>query len=443
MTSAPRIDIADLIDRKPWTSYQKFLTSLAALAVIFDGFDIQILSFAIPALIADWKVTRADFGPVLALGLAGMAIGGPLAGYIGDRWGRRPALIGSVTLFGLCTVLTAFVHGIPMLMVVRFLTGLGAGGAVPNAGALAAEFAPMSRRPAAVKLTIVCIPLGGMIGGLIAAQVLPAFGWRTLYLIGGSAPLFFALVLAFVLPESPRFLARHERSWPSLRRLLTRMGHQAPDACLFEDRAEEVHGSHGHRNVSVKALFQGELARNSTGLWIAFFFMTACIYLVFGWLPTLLTAQGLSMPAAISGLSAYNFGGVLGVFVWTALMVRWGSRGPLLAGAIAVGLSAAVLVATPIDPVLLSAALALHGFLANAVQTSLFALAAHVYPTSVRASGVAYGASIGRTGALLTSFYGAVLIQAGPSAYWLSITAASICVWAGLAWIQRHIPKPE
>jgi AAHS family 4-hydroxybenzoate transporter-like MFS transporter len=149
------------------------------------------------------------------------------------------------------------------------------------------------------------------------------------------------------------------------------------------------------------------------------------------------------MPAAISGLSAYNFGGVLGVFVWTALMVRWGSRGPLLSGAIAVGLSAAVLAATPIEPVLLSAALALHGFLANAVQTSLFALAAHVYPTSVRASGVAYGASIGRTGALLTSFYGAALIQSGSAAYWLSITAASICVWAGLAWIQRHIPKPE
>ena len=156
------IDVGALVDRGSWTSYQKSLTALAALAVIFDGFDIQILGFAIPSLMKEWHVARAAFAPVLALGLAGMAAGSPLAGYCGDRYGRRPALIGCVTLFGLATVATAFVHSLTLLAVLRFVTGMGAGGAVPNASALAAEFSPIRRRPTAVKLTIVCIPLGGM-----------------------------------------------------------------------------------------------------------------------------------------------------------------------------------------------------------------------------------------------------------------------------------------
>jgi AAHS family 4-hydroxybenzoate transporter-like MFS transporter len=191
----PAIDVGALVDRSPWTLYQKSLTALAALAVIFDGFDIQILGFAIPSLMREWHVARAAFAPVLALGLAGMVAGSPIAGYCGDRYGRRPTLIGCIALFGLATVATAFVHSVAALAVLRFVTGMGAGGAVPNAGALVAEFAPARRRPTAVKLTIVCVPLGGMLGGLIAAWVLPAFGWRALYEIGGAMPLGCALIL--------------------------------------------------------------------------------------------------------------------------------------------------------------------------------------------------------------------------------------------------------
>ena len=171
------IEIGALLDRGRWTPYQKLLTALAALAVIFDGFDIQILGFAIPSLMKEWGVARAAFGPVLALGLAGMAAGSPFAGYWGDRFGRRPALIGCVALFGLATVATAFVHSV-------FAAG---GAALPHGhggGRRAAECQlrsrPSSRRcgsaPWRVKLTIVCVPLGGMLGGLIAAQVLPALG---------------------------------------------------------------------------------------------------------------------------------------------------------------------------------------------------------------------------------------------------------------------------
>ena len=154
MPEPPRVDAAALLDASPWTGYQKLLTALAAAAIIIDGFDIQILAFTIPSLMEDWKVPRDAFAPVLALGLAGMGLGGPLFGYWGDRFGRKTALLGALVLFGLATAATALVHSVTALATLRFITGLGAGGAVPNAGSLAAEFAPLNRRSAAVKLTV-------------------------------------------------------------------------------------------------------------------------------------------------------------------------------------------------------------------------------------------------------------------------------------------------
>jgi AAHS family 4-hydroxybenzoate transporter-like MFS transporter len=434
------VDVGELLDASAWTTYQKLLTALAALAVIFDGFDIQILGFAIPSLIREWRVARSDFAPVLAIGLAGMALGSPLAGYCGDRFGRRAALIGCVILFGLGTIATAFVHGLGALTVLRFLTGMGAGGAVPNASALTAEFAPLRRRPVAVKLTIVCVPLGGMLGGLIAARVLPVFGWRALYAIGGAAPLVLALVLWRALPESPRFLVRRPALWPQLACLLTRMGHAVPADATFEDRAERGSAD----RVSLGTLFRPGLARDTAGLWIAFFFCLGSIYLVFGWLPAMLVAQGLDLATASSGLAVYNFGGVLGVLLWTVLMTFLGSRGPMLSGALACAASALALLLVPIqahgDRTFLIAGLFVNGLLANAVQTSMFALAAHVYPTSVRASGVAYAAAVGRVGGLLSSLCGAAIIQAGGGAYWYTLASAMVCAFAGLAWVRSHFP---
>jgi AAHS family 4-hydroxybenzoate transporter-like MFS transporter len=434
------VDAGSLIDGSPWGTYQKLLTALAAIAVIFDGFDIQILAFAIPSLMQDWKVARADFGPVLAIGLAGMALGSPAAGYIGDRFGRRPALIGCVALFGLATVATAFIQGLAGLSALRFLTGLGAGGAVPNASALAAEFAPLRKRAAAVKLTIVCIPLGGMLGGLIAAQVLPTLGWRALYLIGGSAPLLFAAALWWLLPESPRFLVRKPAAWPQLTALLRRMGHKVVNGAVFEDRLEEKAGV---AHVSIGSLFSRSLARDTIGLWIAFFFCLQGVYLVFGWLPSMLTAAGYGLATASSGLAVYNFGGVLGVLLWTVLTSLVGSRQPMIWGAIGAGAAALAMTAIPPGALPLIAGIGVHGLLANAVQTSMFALGAHVYPTSVRASGVAYAASVGRIGAILTSLFGAAIIQRGSSTYWISLSICMFLAAAGLYWVRRHVPASD
>ncbi len=363
------IDVGALLDQGRWTAQQKRWTILAALAIIFDGFDIQILGFAIPSLIREWHVARSAFGPVLALGLAGMAAGSPLAGYVGDRFGRRTALIGCVSLFGLATIASSFVDGVAGLAVLRVLTGMGAGGALPNAAALAAEFAPLRRRHAAVLLTLVCVPLGGMIGGVIASWVLPALGWRALYMIGGVMPLAFAIVLWLALPESPRFLARHPEYRQRLTELLRRMGHAVDSASTYEDRTKVA----ADPRAPIRTLFGPELVRDTVGLWIAYFFCLASIYLMFGWLPTLLTSQGISLATATTGLAVYNLGGVCGTILWSFLIGAFGSRGPMLAGALGTAVSAILVLLIPFhansNPVFLLAAIGLNGLLANAIQT--------------------------------------------------------------------------
>jgi len=177
---------------------------------------------------------------------------------------------------------------------------------------------------------------------------------------------------------------------------------------------------------------------------VAFLFCLGGIYLVFGWLPAMLTVQGFDVASASRALAVYNFGGVLGVLIWAALMTSLGSRGPLLSGALAAAGSAIVIMLVPVQSEggreLILACLALNGLLANAVQTSMFALAAHVYPTAVRASGVAYAAAVGRAGGVISSISGAAVIGMGARAYWGVLAVSMVLAFAGLAWVRSHFP---
>jgi MFS transporter, AAHS family, 4-hydroxybenzoate transporter len=216
------------------------------------------------------------------------------------------------------------------------------------------------------------------------------------------------------------------------------MGHAVDPASTYEDRSKVQ----ADNRAPLRTLFGPALARDTVGLWIAFFFCLGSIYVMFGWLPTMLTSQGISLATATTGLAVYNLGGVCGVVMWTFLIGAFGSRGPMLAGALGTAASALLVLLIPFhannSPVFLLIAIGLNGLLANAVQTSMFALAAHVYPTAVRASGVAYAAAIGRTGAIVSSLFGAILIQAGPIAFWSAMAAAMLLAFAGLAWVRNH-----
>jgi len=433
------VDVGRVLDEGRWAGYQKRLVSLTALAIIFDGVDLQLFGIAVPAIMRDWHLTRADLAPVLALGYVGMILGGSVGGILGDRLGRRVAIIASMITFAVMTAAIGATNGVAALGMVRLLAGVGLGGALPNAAALASEYVPLRYRPFAVTLTIVCVPLGGTLAGLAAIPVLPALGWRALFVLGGLMPMVAAICMAPFLAESPRYLARHPRRWPELAVILRRIGHTiAPNAAFTDSRDTS------NARASLATLLGPELRHDTIAVSLAFLASLLAIYTGFSWIPAMLTAAGLGATVASAGITVFNLGGVVGAVLGGLVIIRLGSRSTMLtmaAGAVGAAIAMSALnltaVASPV-PVLIM--LTVLGGLINAVQTTLYALAAHVYPTSVRATGVGTVVGVGRLGALLSPYTGAWALDAGgPPAFFGVFAVAMTAAFAALAAVRRNI----
>jgi AAHS family 4-hydroxybenzoate transporter-like MFS transporter len=437
---AETIDVGRTIDSGRWTAYQQWLVGLTALTIVFDGIDNQLLGVSLPSIMQEWSLPRAAFAAVISFSYLGMMIGGAIAGIAGDRYGRRTALLGSMVVFGGATV-AAVLAGTPVVLAaLRLIAGVGLGGAIPNAAALVAEYVPRSHRAMAVTTTIVCVPLGATVAGLLGSQLLDRTGWRPLFLVGGIAPLALAVILSRVLPESPRYLARHPDRRRELLDLLRRMGHRcSDDAVLTSD------GTVPAERTPVAQLFRPELRRDTIALWASFMSCLLAVYLGFSWLPSLLASAGFSPAVASNGITAFNIGGVAGALGGGLAFARIGSRSAMLvmtAGAIA----GAVLLSTmPLDPRMplapMFALLTLTGGLINAVQTTMYALAANVYASAVRATGVGFAGGVGRIGAILSGYAGAWAIEFAGGRSYFGLIAVAMCVcFVALAAVQRHVP---
>jgi MFS transporter, AAHS family, 4-hydroxybenzoate transporter len=433
-------DVGAILDEGEWSAYQKLLVAATALTIILDGLDNQLLAAAVPALMREWSLPRPAFASVLASGMVGMMIGGAIGGYVGDRVGRRLALLGSVISFGTLTLLASFASGVTMLTVLRFFAGLGLGGAMPNAAALSSEYVPLRHRAFAVTLTIVCIPLGGTLAGMTGAAILPRYGWRALFLVGGIVPLVLAALLLKGLPESPRFLARHRQRWPELVALLRRLRHDVADDTVFIDARERA-----VRQGSARALLVPEFRRDTLALSASFFFCLLSVYVGTNWVPSLLTTAGFGVGVASYGLTAFNFGGVVGAILGAIVISRLGSRVTMLtmaAGAVAGAVLLASVSIGAQSAFAVLAMLAWTGGLINAVQTTMYALAAHVYPTGIRATGVGTAVAFGRIGGVVSPYAGAWALESGGPAQLFTLIAATMTVvFIALASVRNHIPR--
>jgi len=201
------IDVPEYIDRQPVGAFQIRLLLICAAVLFIDGFDTQAIGYVAPAVAQEWKLPRGALGPVFSAGLFGLMIGALVFGTLADRIGRKRIIVLSTAAFGVGTLLTILVQDAAWLMALRFLTGLGLGGAMPNAVALTSEFSPHRRRATMVMAMFAGFSIGAALGGLLAAALIPAFGWRSVFLVGGLAPLLLVPVLLYALPESIRYLA--------------------------------------------------------------------------------------------------------------------------------------------------------------------------------------------------------------------------------------------
>jgi AAHS family 4-hydroxybenzoate transporter-like MFS transporter len=438
--SSTPYDVTKAIDEGGFTTVQKMAYLFAALAIVLDGFDGQMIGYAIPLIMKEWGVTRGVFSLAVASGLMGMAIGSLSAGIFADKLGRKPVLITSIFLFGSATFLIGYAPDVTSIAIIRFFAGLGIGAALPAATTLTAEFIPFRFRTMAVTTAIVCYPLGGMLAGLAASQILPTSGWRVFFFIGGTMPIVYAIVLIFLMRESPKYLARQASRWEELRALMSRMAHDVTHTKEFSDGSADA-----SKRGNIAELFRHGRKSDTVWLWVSFFMTQLSIYTAFSWLPTMLTTEGLSPALAGMGLTAYNFGGVIGAVLCALAINKYGSRYPMVFWA---AMSAATAFSLKFVSITENSSLFLwglgfHGLFVTALQCALFALCAHIYPTLIRTTGTASAMAFGRVGAFVSSFAGAAMITAGGAPTYLNLLGGSMIVTViSLALVRGHIsPK--
>src|SRR4051812_15729517 len=437
------VDVGHVLDEGRWTGYQKLLIAGTALTIILDGVDNQLLPNAQLAIAKEWGIQTGALANALAAGPFGMMVGGVMGGALGDKLGRRTALLGSALVFGVITVAIAFVNDVQSLMILRFLAGVGLGGAMPNATALASEYVPRRSRPFAVTLTIVCIPLGGFVAGWMGSHIIGPYGWRNLFVFGGIVPIVLAALLFVILPESPRFMAMRRDRWPQLRKVLNRIGHPVPADAEFIDSAALA--AAGKPKASMADLFSSMYRLDTLGLFGAFFFCLMANYIGFQRLPVMLSGLGFPPTFGSRALQYLNLGGVAGAVLGALIIQQLGSRVTMIglsALAVVVSVMMALHVPMPSDVVMALTMIAIIGALLNAVQTTMYALAAHVYPVEIRGTGVGTAVAVGRIGNVLAVYVADYALKAsGAPGYFYSWAVTMGLVLLSLAMVRRHIEK--
>jgi len=434
------VDVGAVLDDGHFGGYQKLLVFATAMTIILDGFDNQVMGGAIPVLMREWHKTRADFGYVLTAGMVGMMVGGAIGGYLGDKIGRRNALLGSVITFGVLTIGVAFATDVTTLIALRFLAGLGLGGAMPTATAISSEYVPRRKRPVAVTLTVICVPLGGAFAGWIGGYILPRYGWRVLFGVGGALPLLLAAFLFKVLPESPRYLASLQARWGELRALLSKLGHHVDADAVFVDSHEKA-----TRKASVAELLVPEFRADTIALLACFLFCFFGAYMGTNWVPSMLDRAKFDVGTASYGLLAWNLGVLVFALIAAFVIPRIGSRITMLvlaAGSVAGCATLAMMNITPSEVIPVFVMLGVTGGLVNATQTTMYALAANVYPTSIRGTGVGTTVAFGRIGGVLSPIVGAPVLDRGTQPYFFAIAGTMTVTFMALAAVKRHVPRP-
>jgi len=423
MSAEERPDFDPITDRDTLSRFQIVVIALCTSVMLLDGFDTQAIAFAAPGIAADWHISPTSFSFVFGIGLFGGLVGAICTGVIADRIGRKPTLVMAVILFGLASLATPLVDSKTSLSVIRFITGLGVGGALPGAIAIAAEYASKRMRATVAAVTFCGIPLGSVIASVLASRLIPSHGWGIIFVIGGLLPLLLVPFIVRYVPESIRFLSLR-RDDEALTKTLARIGLDGEEAAQVKARVKARPAS-GPERAPIWNLFTEGRALGTTLLSLALFLTLLMAFFLVNWIPTLATEAGIGTSAAILGVGSLNIGGILGSLVISKLSGRF-RPGMMISLSYTLGAVAIAVVgqAGTSGTWLLSSTF-VAGFLAIGAQMCTVSLLATYYDTRLRATGVGWAMGCGRVGGIIGPTVGGWLVAA-------SFTMGTIFVIAGL-----------
>jgi len=414
----------DALENQRIGGLQMRVAALCALVQICDGYDINSVGVTVPQLTHAWGLPGPAFTTAFLWSSIGIMVGALSAGPIGDRVGRKPLLLASLTIFGLASLASAFADSLLFLTVARFFTGLGIGGAFPGAATLTGDYAPRRYRATMIMATFTGAPVGGFICGQLAGVLLPSFGWPSVYIVGGIVPLLLVVALALWLPESPRFLATKGNLTPRETALLQRLDIRPGQSAATIDVAS---------GNPIKMLFGEGYALQTVLLWIVFFCSLMNLFLFAYWLPEVLHLGGMT-PAEAARASSYRDLGAIFAVVYLGLLIdRHGPERALAlhyaAGIVFIG--AIALFAMPY--LLLSVVIFFSGMTIIGSQTGANATAGKLYPARMRTSGIGWALGIGRLGGIAAPVLGGWLLATGMRPPQIFLSACGFALVAAVA----------
>lgn len=408
MTLAPSIRVQSVIDDTPMNLKRWGVVALCFVIALLDGFDTQSIAFIGSSIADEFAMSTASMTAVITASTVGMALGAITLGSVGDRIGRKHAILLALSIFGFFSFLGAFAQAPWQIILLRFLIGLGMGGATPSLLALAAEYSPVESRKMSMTLVLLGLPGGAMLGGVVAAAWLPVLGWRGIFLLGGVLPLLLLVLIVLLLPESPSYLATRgdAASQAKARNLLRRMtGMTVAEGATLQ--AEE----NGENAGSIKALFHAQFRSSTITICAIYLANWVAWFLLLQWTPTALHQAGLSKEQAASGTIVVNGAFILFSFLVTALLARVAVR-TLLLGMFGVGILVALgLSVSGSNWTLTFMLIALAGFGIGGQQLVLNYLIAETYPTHLRGTATGFSIGVGRTGSIIGSALGGALLS--------------------------------
>jgi AAHS family 4-hydroxybenzoate transporter-like MFS transporter len=407
MAQSDTIDISRLIDERKMNAFNAQLVILSFFVALLDGYDIIAAAVALPSLKTAWSMT--DMRPVgwmLSASLVGILFGAPAFGYIGDRFGRKKAIIGSCLTFGVFTLAAVKAGSIGDLMVLRFLAGIGIGGIFPNIIALNAEFAPRRLRATMIILMFTGVTFGGVLPGLVSVWLVPSYGWQVLFFLGGVLPIAITVAVQLWMPESIKFLVLKTQDRAAVARLTQRL---VPELAVGPDTRFVIREEEVLEGFPVRHLFAGGLKYLTPLLWILFICNQMAFYFSNSWMPTVLSSASVSVSSAQVATSLFQLGGTIGGLLLSFPLNKQGLTPVALLFVASLPIVGSIGFVTGSVPLLMLIVF-LAGFCLLGLQFGLNATSAMLYPTSIRSNGSGWAFGIGRFGSISGPVIGGYLI---------------------------------